>query len=258
MSLGIGYFLTIIMGITLGLIGAGGSILTVPILVYLFHITPTLATSYSLLIVGITALLGAIIYLPKKQIDIIIALIFAFPSLVSILLTRTYIVPNLPASFLGINKDVWIMVLFSTLMMSAAFFMLKSEPKISSEPKKIKFLMVIPSSAVIGLLTGLIGAGGGFLIIPSLMILFSLPIKKAIGTSLLVIALNAFTGSFGDWLQDIQLDIYLLLSLLLCTGVGMFLGIFFNKYISGIYLKRIFAIFVLFISCFIFIEKLFL
>ena len=197
----LGYILAVIMGLTLGLIGAGGSILTVPILVYLLGVKPVVATGYSLLVVGSAALTGAIRYYRHKLVNIRATLIFTAPAMLTVLATRTYIVPNIPDPIFGIAKDVFIMLLFAVLMIVVSVFMLRS-PK--SKPERhpgmtfIRTLKLILGSSGVGLLTGMVGAGGGFLIIPALITLFGLRMKEAIGTSLAVIAINSLIGFNGD------------------------------------------------------------
>ncbi len=254
----LGYFSAILMGLTLGLIGAGGSILTVPILVFFFKTSPLTATAYSLLIVGITALVGAISYHKRKLVDIKSAAIFALPAMLAVLTTRTIIIPSLAVEIFGIPRDTLIMLLFSALMLVAAFFMLSPETEKKQTPKSqlCKNCILIFSSSGIGLLTGLVGAGGGFLIIPALTILFNLPIKTAIGTSLTIIAFNSLIGFKGDLISGLRIEWHILAPFIFLTILGMLLGIVLSKNFDSAKLKKTFAIFIAIVAIAIFANEL--
>jgi uncharacterized membrane protein YfcA len=236
------------MGLTLGLIGAGGSILTVPILVYMFEVRPVIATGYSLLVVGIVSLSGAISYWRHNLVNIRAVLIFAIPAMLTMLATRGYIIPAIPDQIIGITKDVFLMLLFSGLMIIAGMFMLKPlkfVPNQTSTLSTRRIFIIIIGSAVIGILTGMVGAGGGFLIIPTLIALFGLPVKEAIGTSLAIIAINSLIGFQGDISTGIQLDFQLIVTFISLTLLGMWLGTTFGKRTDGAKLKTLFALFTL-------------
>jgi uncharacterized membrane protein YfcA len=222
----LGYVLAVLMGGTLGLVGAGGSILTVPILVYLMGVPPLLATGYSLLLVGSAALVGSISYWRQGLVDWRAVLMFVVPSIASVLLTRLWIVPAIPDSVFGVSKAIVLMLFFSSLMIVAARFMLTSSPtsQVPAQAVPLSFgrlAKMILGSAGVGFLSGMVGAGGGFLIIPSLMALFGLPIKKAIGASLTIIAINSLVGFAGDVSAGIALDWAFLSRFLSLTLLGM-------------------------------------
>lgn len=242
----IGYTLAILMGLTLGLIGAGGSILTVPILVYLMGVKPVVATGYSLLVVGSAALAGAIRYWRGGLVNVRAALMFTLPAMLTVLATRTFIVPAIPDPIIGVPKDIFIMLLFSVLMIMAAIFMLRPLKVGTTSSNKITAMRaakLVAGSAGVGLLTGMVGAGGGFLIIPTLIALFGLPVKEAIGTSLAVISINSLVGFRGDIAAGIQLDLHLLSLFIGLTLFGMCLGTTLAKRMQAEKLKKIFAIF---------------
>lgn len=249
----LGYALACMMGLTLGLIGAGGSILTVPILVYFFSVKPITATGYSLLIVGCTAFIGALNYWRKKRVRIQDALIFAIPAMIMVMITRQFILPSLPETILtttrlSLSKDIFIMLLFACLMLLAAVFMFKPiKIKEKQEPARSfsTGVKLVSGSASIGLLTGMVGAGGGFLIIPTLIGLFGLGMYEAIGTSLAIIALNSLVGFTGDLFAGIELNWSLLSVFLMLTFLGMISGIYLNQYVNPEKLKKIFALFTL-------------
>lgn len=247
----IGYLLAIVMGLTLGLIGAGGSILTVPILVYLLGVKPVVATGYSLLVVGIAALTGAIRYWRHGLLNIRAAALFAAPAMLTVLITRTFIVPAIPDPILGVSKDIFVMLLFAALMILAAGFMLRPLKVKSSTAPKLnarRIITLISGSAGIGLLTGMVGAGGGFLIIPTLIALFALPVKEAIGTSLAIIAVNSLVGFQGDVASGIAFDWPLLSAFIGLTLLGMWLGTTLGKHMDGGKLKKLFGVFTLLVG----------
>lgn len=254
----LGYILAVLMGLTLGLIGAGGSILTVPILVYFFKIPPLTATAYSLLIVGLTALVGASFYHKKNLVDIKSAITFAIPATISVFCTRIFVVANLPEEIFYIPKEIFVMLLFSLLMLAAAFLMLRplKVKNISNKSKTCRICFLIIGSAVIGFLTAMVGAGGGFLIIPALVILFNLPMKTAIGTSLAIIATNSLIGFNGDLASGLKINWTILGTFIFLTICGMALGLILSKKLEAEKLKKIFAIFVLIVAISIFTSEL--
>ena len=164
-----GYIFSILMGVVLGTLGAGGSILILPILVYFMGINPSLATAYSLIIVAFTALVGSIKYITNKQMNLVVLSIFAVPSVITIYITRRYLLPAFPESlYLGqiiITKDFLIMLIFSLLMLSASYLMLFSkEIKSSTSSNKLYAnSKIILNGSLVGFFTGIIGAGGGVL-----------------------------------------------------------------------------------------------
>ncbi len=255
----LGYILAVLMGLTLGLIGAGGSILSMPILVYFFKITPITATSYSLLIVGIAALVGALFYHKKNLINFRAAITFIIPAAIAVLCTRVFVVSDLPEKIFQIPKEIFVMLLFSLLMLVAAFFMLRPPSKVENMNNKqtlrrICFLVV--ASSGIGFLTAMVGAGGGFLIIPTLVILFSLPMKEATGTSLAIIATNSLIGFNGDLLSGLKINWAFLELFIFFTTCGILLGLLLSKKFDERKLRKVFAAFVLIISISVFVNEL--
>lgn len=254
----LGYLLAIVMGMTLGLIGAGGSILTVPILVYLLGVKPVVATGYSLLVVGSAALAGAIRYWRNGLVNLRAAFMFAVPAMLTVLATRTFIVPAIPDPIMGIPKDISIMLLFATLMIFVAMLMLKPmkvKPARTHTMAAGRGLNLIAGSAGVGLLTGMVGAGGGFLIIPTLIALFGLPVKEAIGTSLAIIAINSLVGFQGDIASGISLDWHLLSLFISLTLLGMWIGTTLAKRMEGEKLKKLFGMFTLLVGIAVLAEE---
>jgi uncharacterized membrane protein YfcA len=260
----VGYLASVLMGISLGMIGGGGSILTVPILVYLFGIHPVTSTAYSLFIVGSTALVGGLSYLKKGEVDLKTGFIFAVPSFIGVYLTRAYVVPALPdvvfqSGEFQVSKPLLIMAVFAILMLAASFSMIRTK---KAEVKEIemsafnRILLISFEGLVVGGVTGFVGAGGGFLIIPALVVLVGLPMKMAVGTSLFIIAAKSLIGFLGDLQTHTEFDWRLLLSV---TGIavgGLFLGIVLSKKVSEKGLKKGFGYFVLIMGTFVLIDQL--
>lgn len=262
----LGYGGALIIGFTLGLIGGGGSILTVPVLVYLLGVDPVLSTAYSLFIVGIAALIGAARYMQKGLVSYKTAIVFAVPSLTAVFLTRKFLVPAIPDEIFTIGsftltKQIGIMVFFAIIMLLASVSMIRSGRKKKEEGGetaiKFNYPMIMLEGAVVGVLTGIVGAGGGFLIIPALVLLARLPMKLAVGTSLLIIAAKSLIGFIGDLGGDSAIEWNFLLIFSGLAAGGIFLGIIASNYISGAKLKTGFGWFVLIMGVYIISRELF-
>ena len=248
----LGYIFAILVGVSLGLIGGGGSILTVPILVYLLGVEAAdTAPSYSLFVVGVTSLIGTIIKSRQGFISVKTAISFGIPAIIGIYMTRRFLVPIIPDELITTDtfiftKRAFIMSLFALLMISASVFMIKGrkEQVENTQRHKFKLLLILIEGLLVGVLTGLVGAGGGFIIIPALIMLGNLPMKKAVGTSLAIIAAKSLIGFLGD-LPNIEIDWYLLLIFTTLAGVGIFIGHQLSHKIEGAKLKKWFGWFVL-------------
>lgn len=258
----IGYVASIFIGISLGLIGGGGSILTVPVLVYLFGISAELSTAYSLFIVGTTALVGGIRNATLGNVNYKTAVVFTIPAFIAVYATRAYLVPAIPAEIFTngdfiLTKDIAIMIFFALVMLAASVSMIRNKRKdgeeddVEVEPQ-FNVPAIIAEGAVVGVLTGIVGAGGGFLIIPALVLFAKIPMKKAVGTSLLIIAAKSLIGFIGDVQRpDLEIDWTLLLSVTAIAVVGIFIGIYLAKFIDGKKLKKGFGWFVLLMAVYI-------
>lgn len=251
-----------LIGVSLGLIGGGGSILTVPALVYLFGLAPDESTFYSLFIVGVTSMVGAMGYY-MKEICFQTSLFFGISSVTTVLLTRRFMLANLPDVFFDmgvvhITKSVAIMVLFALLMLVASYFMIRKEKHVmektaTDHPKTIRLLSY---GVGVGLVTGLLGAGGGFILIPAFVLVLKFNMRKAIGTSLMIIAVNSLVGFLGD-VSAYAVDWKTLLSITALACFGIFIGSFFNKKIAGDQLKRTFGWFVLCIGVIVLVKEIY-
>lgn len=264
----IGYIAAIAIGITLGLIGGGGSILTVPVLVYLLGSDATSATGYSLFIVGVTSAIGSVAFFKRKLVSIRTAVVFGIPSIIAVYATRAYIVPALPDIIFSLGsfkftKDVFLMVLFAVLMILASYSMIKKKKTSASEVEGIggqtfNYPLILLEGSVVGVLTGLVGAGGGFLIIPALVILSKLPMKMAVGTSLVIIAAKSMLGFLGEPnLTDPSFEWNMILLVTLMAIIGIFIGSFLSSKIDGNKLKPAFGWFVLIMGIYILMKEMF-
>jgi len=263
----LGYILAVLVGVSLGLIGSGGSILTVPILVYVMDVDPVLATAYSLFIVGATALVGGVQNARLGTVDFKTVLIFGIPSIVAVYLTRAFIVPFIPAEVFTVadftvTKPILLMLLFAVVMVAASVSMIKPSKKTEEEDSEkalsYNYPLILLEGSVVGVLTGLVGAGGGFLIIPALVLLAKMPMKKAVGTSLFIIAAKSLIGFTGDLGGETVIDWGLLGVFTAASIVGIVLGILLSKKIPGAKLKTGFGWFVLIMGIYIIVKELFM
>lgn len=283
----VGYILAIVVGAIMGLIGSGGSILSVPILVYVMGMDPVSATAYSLVIVGATALVGGLQSAVQRNVDFPTVWLFGIPSIIAVYLTRAYLLPLVPDviftwSGFTLTKPIALMVLFAVIMLGSSLSMIRpvkaelAKPKspallpdeesgmdIYSEvqaPRQVapNYPFVLLEGALVGVLTGLVGAGGGFLIIPTLVLLMKMPMRRAVGTSLFIIAAKSLLGFLGDVQQgfDIQWSLLLIFSGLAIAGI--FLGNRWSSKIKGPQLKTIFGWFVFVMGIYVLIKELFL
>ena len=260
----LGYIGAVAIGISLGLIGGGGSILTVPVLVYFLSVSPVLATAYSLFIVGFSSLIGGIKYARQGLVNFKTGIVFAAPAFLSVYFTRRYLMPWLPdvwfsSEIFTLTKNTGILLLFAILMVAASVSMIKKskteEVDVKAGGTDFNFIMILLEGAVVGMLTGLVGAGGGFLIIPALVLFAKLPMKMAVGTSLLIISAKSLLGFIGDIQAGENIDWPFLLTISGLAGAGIFIGMFFSKKVDGAQLKKGFGWFVLVMGIFMIIKE---
>jgi len=255
----VGYALALLVGVSLGLIGSGGSILTVPILVYILKIEPFLATAYSLFIVGSTALIGGIQNAVNRKVNYKLVFLFGIPSLLAVYAMRAFVLPLVPDIFvfgtITLSKNVLLMVLFALVMFASSMKMIR--PKAiapnHTQPHQGKLIL---QGILIGTVAGTVGAGGGFLIIPALVLFANSSMKEAVGTSLFIVAIQSLVGFLGD-LNNPLIDLNLLLTFSSISIAGLFLGIFLTRYIPDNNLKKGFGYFVLLMALYIFSKEVF-
>lgn len=262
-----GYIGALMMGLSLGLIGGGGSILTVPILVYLFGVDAVAATAYSLFVVGLTSVVGSFSHMRMGNIDWKTALVFGAPSILAVFLVRKWAVPAIPdvlftAGGFVVTKSIFLLLLFAVLMLLASFSMIRKPsngaPTADSTPKSFNFPLILGEGLVVGGITGLVGAGGGFLIIPALVLLAGLPMKQAVGTSLIIIAAKSLIGFTGDLTGGMSIDWKFLAMFSSVAIAGILLGARLSRRISEARLKPVFGWFVLVMGAYMIAKELFL
>jgi uncharacterized protein len=282
----LGYIAALLIGLSLGLIGGGGSILTVPVLVYLLGLSPVISTAYSLFIVGLTSLVGSYKFYQKGLVSMKTAVVFGLPSIVAVYLTRRYLVPAIPENLftvgdLAVTKGVLLMLLFAGLMVFASISMIKKKKEAPTEPAdvidenidteldvehtdpaekhpkpKFNYGGILAEGLVVGTLTGLVGAGGGFLIIPALVLFSKLDMKMAVGTSLLIIAVKSLFGFIGD-IYNYEIDWMFLGIFSTISIAGIFIGTYLSTKIHADKLKTSFGWFVLVMGIYIIIKEIF-
>lgn len=259
----LGYASSFLIGLSLGLIGGGGSILTVPVLVYLFGVEPVMATAYSLFIVGLSSLVGAFPKYREGMVDLRTALVFGIPSITAVFVTRKFIVPAIPKVVMrlgdvDVTRGMLMMVLFAVLMIAASLSMIRNGSANrgdgSSVERVFNYPFILLEGLVVGLLTGLVGAGGGFLIIPALVLLTGLPMKQAVGTSLLIIAAKSLFGFLGD-VTEYDMDWRLLAVVATIAMAGILAGNALSRRVDGDRLKKAFGWFVLLMGVYILIRE---
>ncbi len=259
----IGYLAAFCIGLILGLIGGGGSLLAIPILIYLFSFQVVEATAYSLVIVGVTSLFGACQRLRSSSIDVKTGIVFGVPSIITMFITRKWLIPSIPDTLIqiesiAISKRLFILALFSILIIGASYVMITKniKPLVNFGHRKTAHLIF--QGSFIGMLTGVVGIGGGFLILPALLFLAKLPFNKAVGTTLLIIATKSLVGFLAD-ATNFSFNWGFLGVILLITISGIFTGNLFSKYLSQEKLKKSFGWFALFMAVTILVkESLFL
>ena len=251
----------LVIGVVLGITGGGGSILTVPILVYLLGVMPITATAYSLFIVGITALFGTFRNMMKRMIDFRVAFVFSIPAFIAVYLTRKLIIPSIPTIIFTVQdfvltKDLAIMIFFAFIMFFSAISMIRIRKNIAvKQVREFNYFIIIIEGFVVGILTGLVGAGGGFLIIPALVLFANLPMKRAVATSLMIISIKSLIGFLGD-IGNIEIDWEFLLMFSILSIIGIIIGIYLSNFIDGKKIKKAFGWFVLVMAIYIIIKEI--
>jgi len=256
----IGYALAVVIGFALGMVGGGGSILVIPVLVFFFKIDPTLATTYSLFIVGLSALCGSSTQWKEGNISFRAVAQFGIPSVMVLFIVRRWLLPAVPAVVFNgggmvISKSLLVMVLFTTLMLAVGYTMVRQKKYTPGE--SVQRPRLILQGALTGAVTGFIGIGGGFIIVPSLVLFAGLPMRKAIGTSLVIISINCAVGILSNLTTTGSLNYPFLLRFAFLAAIGILLGTWFIGLIPDRNLKPVFGWIILGMSFFM-IARLFL
>jgi len=280
----IGYLIGFFIGVVMGLIGGGGSLL-LPALLYLFEKDSTLATAYTLVLVGMTALIGVIPRIKSKKVDFPTAITLGIPILLGTLLVRgwlTHLIPDFQMgadgkptdvpyvifSLLGfeLTKEKLTLLVFATVLMASFASMIgligrnmTAKPDLRQENPRFYYSMLIGAGLFIGVLSAFIGAGGGVMIVPLLVIIMGLPMKTVVGTSLAIMAGKSVLGFAGDIVKiGERIEWEFLGAFAVVMIAGILVGTYSSKYVSSAKLKTGFAWFILAMAIFIFLKELML
>lgn len=259
----LGYFFALIIGLVMGLIGGGGSILSVPVFAYLFNIDAITATAFSLFVVGATSSVGSVSFIRQGYVNFTTAFRFGIPSVLGILFSRRLVLPHLPEYIIHrwgitLTKDMFILILFAVLMLLSSIKMIQKKERVRKpRESETNYTLLVSQGLLVGIVTGFIGAGGGFLIVPALVMLLGVSMKEAVATSLFIISINSFIG-FASSLDKITVDWTFLLSFTSLSIIGILIGVAFSKRIEPRKLKPIFGWFVLVMGIWIIVTELLL
>ena len=253
------------IGLILGIIGAGGSILTIPVFVYILKMDPLPSSIYSMFVVGICGLTGGLKSIFNKLVDFKLTILFGIPSIIGVLIARKLIFPSIPLQLLTIGdfiltRNILFMLCFSVLMLISGFRMLmvssgKYKTPVDQTGRNPGWLFL--QGLLVGVITGLLGIGGGFLIVPALYFWGRVDMKTAIGTTLIIIAMNSLF-SFATSYSTAIIDWNILIKFSLGSILGILIGTFLADKIHGYQLKKIFGCFVLTLSVVIMYNQFFL
>lgn len=233
------------IGVTLGCLGGGGSILTVPALIYLIGQTPQLAVTTSLAVVGVNSALGVYLHRAHGTVNPRIALLFGGSGMVA-----SYIAAGISRHF----PPTLLLVVFAVLMLVVSLIMLRQRTPEATNAPEASLIKILGAGAAVGLLTGILGVGGGFLIVPALVMLLGMPMRQAIGTSLLVIMMNSAAGFLGH-LNGISLDLGVIAAFIAAGMIGTLAGTRLSHYLPEQRLRQGFAVFVLLLGFFLLFDN---
>lgn len=242
----------IAMGIVLGMTGGGGSILAVPILIYLMEVAEKSAIATSLLLVGATSAVAMLGYLRQGHVDLRIGAIFGVFGMIGAYIGG-FLAKFIPGTLL--------IALFAALMLGAAFAMFRpgkgegEEDLVATPPQKLPLVSIGGEGIVVGIVTGLVGAGGGFLVVPALVLMSGLSMKRAVGTSLMVITMKSFAG-FAGYAAHAEVDYRMALTMIGLAVIGAVLGSSTAKYVDGAKLRKGFGVFVLMMGVFVLTQQI--
>jgi Predicted permeases len=256
----LGYFAVLFIGVVLGSIGSGGSMLAIPVLVYLFSMDIETASAYSLFVVGMTSLTGAVVKQKARLLSVQAAVMFGLPSVASTFIARRWIIVSLPQQIMqsgsfSLMKEDFLLALFSILMIASSVVMIINKRSDMQSSRMSASYHLIPSGFLVGLLAGLVGAGGGFLILPALVFFAGLSFTTAVGTTLIIIACNCLLGFCGDVFNH-PIDWYFLLFITALAVLGLLVGSWSNeKLFQASSLQKAFAFFTMALGIFILVQQ---
>lgn len=245
-QLALDIMLGFVIGLSLGLLGGGGSILTVPALVYLVGLSPQAAVTASLVIVGANSAMGAFMHRSQGTLNWKVALVFGGTGMAMAYLAAGWS-KALPATTL--------MMLFAVLMLVVGLFMMFKPTPLGNDEGGRGWLVTVITGAGVGLLTGFLGVGGGFLIVPALVMLVGLSMRQAVGTSLVVIAMNSLAGFLGH-LQGPPIDLQVVVIFVAAGLAGALLGTRLTRIVHPEHLRKAFALFVIGLAIFLLVDNL--
>ena len=248
----LGYALAALIGLSLGLMGGGGSILTVPIFVYVLSYDPKLAIAMSLPVVGVTSLVGALGHWRAGNVDLKTAALFGV-----VAMSAAFVGARLAAFLTGAVQ----LSLLAVIMLAAAISMFRSARRVSpaqaassSEQHPSSLRLLVPVALCVGLVTGVVGVGGGFLIVPALVLLGHISMKEAVGTSLLVIAMNCASGFVG-YMGRVDIPWHFVLGFTAIAVLGILAGTYLVRFVSQRALKQSFSVFLIVMGTFILVQN---
>jgi hypothetical protein len=245
LTFGIDAGLGLLIGFVLGLLGGGGSILTVPALVYVVGQSPQAAVTASLIIVGANSAIGALIHRAQGTLNWRVALVFGGAGMVA---------AYLAAGYSKLFAPTTLMILFALLMLVVGLVMILRRTPQGGAHEGRGLLATLSSGLIVGALTGLLGVGGGFLIVPALVMLVGLPMRQAVGTSLIVIAMNSLAGFMGH-LDGLSIDL-LVVGIFAAAGIiGTYAGARLAQRLKPELLRRGFALFIIGLACLLLIDN---
>ena len=261
----LGYILSFFMGGILGVLGGGGSIIALPILVYCFNVPAIIATGYSLLIVGIASFIATITYYQKRYLNIKMGIVFAIPSVVGVLIARMILLPSIPDTFsifnVSITSQSFILLIFSIMILITGLMMFRKKKSskgksIVSDLNSVGAMMFIGiEGLVIGVITGIVGAGGGFMIVPALVLITQVSLRQAIAVSLFIVTIKSLSGVIGDIVMGMSYDYRLMILIVSITLLGSFIGSRVNSLINTKILKNGFATLIIIIGVAMFAKE---
>jgi len=250
------YVIALLIGISLGLLGAGGAIVAVPAFVYIHNVPPVLASGYALFVVAVPTLIGSLPYIRRKQVEWRAVAAFGSTTLISIALVRAFVLPNSTFTAFGLDHDTTLMIAFAGILFVAGTSMLlRNKLHRAERPQLHPFLLAL-LGILVGVISGFLGVGGGFLMTPALVMWAGLDMKTAVGTSLVLICANSVVGVLADAWTGLEYDWPLVLVFTALATIGIIIGSKLSKRIHGATLQSAFGWFVVVIGIAVLVKEI--